>query len=236
MKTSRQQQSPTLPAKPIVALDSKDQHKRRGSPSSSPTLTSSKKTTTPQGARPLLSQLFGGVSSSSSASKKPVRVRVGAEEEILKRNRRNVDHYVRRIGALMGREVSLNEQGMAFFSYKSKFVVVVEVPEDNNTMMYLYTMVCRAEENHPHQMAVVKRAMELNYMQQGTAGATLGLDGEEVNYCYSCKISGLTFADLKATMESFLLTAVEINEELDAIKELGSPAVAAAAAATTPRG
>lgn len=129
---------------------------------------------------------------------------------------------MRRIGALMGREVSLNDQGMAFFSYKSKFVIVVEVPEDNNRTMYLYTMVCRAEEHHPHYMAVVKRAMELNYMQQGTAGATLGLDGEEVNYCYSCKISGLTFADLKATMESFLLTAVDINEELDAVKERGS--------------
>jgi len=211
-QSSTQANSPTLPAKPIVPLDKDDS-------SSSPN--------NPQGARPLLSHLFGGGRSNSgrlspksnSTAKKTVRVRIGAEDELLKKNRRTVDHYLRRIGALMGKEVSLNEQGMAFFSFQKKFVIVAEVPADNNAMMYLYTMVCRVEPQN-NQIAVLQRAMELNYMQHGlTAGATLGLDGEEVNYCLQCKISNLTFADLRATMESFLRTAVEINEQLDAVKE-----------------
>jgi len=145
-------------------------------------------------------------------------VRVGSEDELLKKNRRNMDHYLRRLGALMGKEVSLNDQGMAFFSYHKKFVVVVEVPADSNGLFFLYTMVCRVNPLTDNQALVLQRAMELNYMQYGTRGATLGMDGEEINYCYSSKISGLTFADLKVTMESFLLTAVEINEQLDAIK------------------
>lgn len=140
---------------------------------------------------------------------------MGADDEQLRRNRRTVNHYVRRIGALMGSEVELNEQGMAFFSFQEKFVVVFEVPEDNHNYLYLYTKVCQADQN---ATAIVKRAMEFNYMQQGTAGATLGLDGEEINFCFSCKIGQLVFAHLRSDLEKFLKAAIEIHKELEVVK------------------
>ena len=120
----------------------------------------------------------------------------------------------------MGKDVSLNADGMSYFLFK-KFVVVVEVPMDNNNIVFIYTMVCRlvATDN---QTAVLKRAMELNYMEFLTRGATLGLDGEEVNLCYSTPIPGLSFSDLKAAMDAFLLTASEVNEQLDAVKAIAS--------------
>ena len=151
----------------------------------------------------------------SKLSKSPV-VRIGADEELLKRRRRWLDHYVRRLGALMGREVGLNDKGMAFFSFQKKFVVVIEVPEDNCNTLYVYTMVCRADRN---TSAICKRAMELNYMQYGTVGATLGLHGDEVNYCFTCQFAHMTFDNFRTSMETFLLTALEIHKELEAIKQ-----------------
>ena len=169
--------------------------------------------------RPRLSQLLGGISRSGNMGK-PARVRLGSEEEILKKNRRNVDNYLRRIGALMGKEVSLNEDGMCYLSYKC-FVIVVEVPKDNKNNFYMYTMVCRvgAADN---MNAVLHKAMELNYMERLTRGATLGLEGEEVNLCCSKPISGLPFADFKSAIEDFLETAAEVNEHLTTAKKAAS--------------
>jgi Tir chaperone protein (CesT) family len=182
--------SPTIPAKRIVSIGEQE-----GT------------------GRPLLSHFFGG---RGRRSHQP-RVRIGSEDELLKKNRRQIDHYLRRIGALMGKDVSLNSEGMSFFSYK-KFVVVVEVPADNNQNVYIYTMVCQVLPADD-RMAVLQRAMELNFMEYRTRGATLGVDGEEVNLCYSVPIAGLTLASLKTAMEDFLLTASEANELLDEAKK-----------------
>lgn len=175
--------------------------------------------------RTLFSHLFGGRSpTTSSATRKHTEtqskrnVRVGAEDETFKRNRRNMDFYLRRLGDLMEKDVCLNEQGMAFFNFQKKFIVVVEVPEDNCGYMYIYTMVCRINPETDNQAAILKRCMELNYLVHGTRGATLGLDGEEVNICYTSKLSRLTFDDFREAMQSFLRTAKEINCQLNAIK------------------
>jgi hypothetical protein len=154
-------------------------------------------------------------SATNSNKKKKPAVPVGADDEQLRRKRRTVNHYVNRIGAIMGSEVELNERGMACFSFQDKFVVVFEVPEDNYNFMYLYTKVCHADQN---AAAIVKRAMELNYMQQGTAGATLGLDGEEINYCFSCKIAHITFEHLRSDLLKFLRAAIAIHKELESVK------------------
>jgi Tir chaperone protein (CesT) family len=162
--------------------------------------------------RPILSQLLSGL----GKRKHPPRARIGSEDEILKKNRRVIDNYLRRLGALMGKDVSLNAEGMSFFSYR-KFVIVVEVPVENNKNVYIYTMVCRVHDTD-NRPSVLQKAMELNYMQYRTRGSTLGLDGEEVNLCYSVAISGLAFGALKAAMEDFLLTATEANIQLDEAK------------------
>lgn len=208
MRSMKAVHSPTFPAKQIAA----DEEDEANSP-------------LPQGStRPLLVNLFAGLGRSSTnvnnhhtKNSKP-RVRVGSEDEVLKKNRRHIDNYLRRIGALKGKEVSLNADGICYFSYKC-FVTVVEVPMDNNGMVYIYTMVCRvgAADN---MAAVLKKAMELNYMEYLTRGATLGLDGEEVNLCYSTPVMGLAFHDLKAAIEAFLLTATEVHEQLDAVKKI----------------
>lgn len=141
------------------------------------------------------------------------------EDERLRKNRRAIDHHIRRMADLFGKELSLNKDGMAFFKYK-KFIIVIEVPSDNPEVLFVYTMVCHLPPDRNRDL-VLQAAMEFNYMQSGTRGATLGLDREEVNLCYSRPVTGVTFCDLHSALEDFLTTAVEINEQLESIK--GTP-------------
>ena len=144
------------------------------------------------------------------------RKRRGEDDERWKKNKKTIDHHIRRLGTLAGKDLVLNSEGIAFFSFK-KFIVVLEVPADNPDIFFMYTMVCRLGSTDD-KMAVLQLAMEMNYLQTGTRGATLGLDGEEVNLCYSCHINGLGSNDVKSSLEDFLVTAVETNEYLDAVK------------------
>jgi len=95
---------------------------------------------------------------------------------------------------------------------------MIEVPPDNPDVIILYTMVCRLRKSDS-EASVLRKAMQLNYMQYGTRGATLGLQGEEMNLCFSPKIAGLTnFVELQNIIEDFLLTASDLHRHLEAAK------------------
>ena len=136
-------------------------------------------------------------------------------DERLKKNRKIIDRYLRRTESLVGTDRSLNADGLVFFTFQ-KFIVVIEVPADKAGVCFVYTMVCSVNPSEQHD--VLRVAMELNYMQMGTRGATLGLDREEVNLCYSCPIAGLMHEDFKSALEDFLKTAVQVNKYLEAVK------------------
>lgn len=158
-------------------------------------------------------RLFSKPRCSRSVSK-----RFGKDDEKWKKNKKVIDSFLKKLKPLSRKDLSLNADGLAFFAFK-KFIVVVEVPPDNPEVCFIYTMVCRLGEND-NQAEVLKIAMKLNYMQGGTRGATIGLDGEEVNLCYSCHISGLVYCEFKASLDDFLQTAMEVNGQLDATKAL----------------
>jgi hypothetical protein len=153
----------------------------------------------------------------------PLRNRVTLDKDRLKKNRRVVAQYLKRMGTDVGKSLSLNAEGVCYFPYNQKFVIVVEVPADQLDVCFIYTMVCQLGDND-NRMEVLKLAMELNYMQYGTRGATIGLEEDEVNLCFSTPIAGLcTFCDFKAVTEDFMQTAVETNLKLDNAKRTQTP-------------
>lgn len=155
--------------------------------------------------------------SDRSAPRRLVKKRVSADVERLSKARKTVDHSLRRQGAHFGKELSLNAEGVAYLPFK-KFIVVIEVPEDNPSVCFLYAMVCRVQAKDK-LAAVLRKAMQLNYMQYGTRGATLGLEGEEVNLCFSAPVATLAHSpDLRAVLEDFLQTCVEMHEHLELAK------------------
>jgi hypothetical protein len=119
--------------------------------------------------------------------------------------------------SLVGKNRFLNADGLVFFSFQ-KFIVVLEVPADHSGLCFIYTMVCHVSPEDD-QLELLKTAMELNYMQSATRGASLGLNGEEVNLCYSCPITGLSFCDLETALQDFLITAAQVNEQLESVKK-----------------
>lgn len=164
-------------------------------------------TTSPSGRTSLLS-IFGSTALSTSHRKN--RGRLGSEDEHLRKSRRIVAGFLRRVGALLAKDISFNSNGVAYFSYR-RFVIVVEVPQDNPHMVFIYTMVAQLKESD-NQAAVLKLAMNMNYLQNGTRGATLGLDGEELNLCQCFPVQGLSYAVMRRTVENFLQTAIEVNQ------------------------
>lgn len=158
-----------------------------------------------------------GVSSPKGGSPRASRgsKRICSDDEILRKSRKTMDGHLRRIGQKFGKNLALNSDGMCYFPFQ-RFIVVVEVPPDDPTSFVLYTMVYRLEVAS-HSVQVMKKAMELNYMQQATRGSTLGLDGDEVNLCFTSKVGGLTGSDFREDLEKFLLTAAELNNQLEEV-------------------
>ena len=118
----------------------------------------------------------------------PLRNRITLDKDRLKKNRRAVTQLLKRKGTDVGKSLSLNAEGVCYFPYNQKFVVVVEVPENHLDVCFIYTMVCQLGDND-NRMEVLKLAMELNYMQYGTRGVTIGLEEDEVNLCISTPVS-----------------------------------------------
>lgn len=163
--------------------------------------------------RPLLSDHAG-----QSVRRGVTRKRVSQDTERLRKSRKAIDHHLRRMGTGLGKELSLNQDGLCYFPSK-RFIIAVEVPEDNPGVCLIYTMVSRLSAGD-NVMEVMRLAMELNYMQTGTRGATLGLERDEVNLCFSIPVVGISLIDLRNVLEDFTETAAEMNERLEAVKRL----------------
>jgi Tir chaperone protein (CesT) family len=143
--------------------------------------------------------------------------RVGFDEEVLRKNRRLFDSLLKRCGSIFGKDVFLNSEGMSYVSH-GRFVIIVEVPTSPAGYFYIYTLVCRLTptDNTPF---VLQRAMQLNFMEYGTRGATLGLQDDEITLCFSSPIAGLTAPKLRETIEAFVQSAIEANEYLESAKK-----------------
>lgn len=153
-------------------------------------------------------------------SQRRISWNVDRDDKLIK-NRKIVDSHLRRLGRLVAKDLSLSTEGICYFPYK-KFIIVVEVPEDNGGVVFFYTMCCRLC-NGDDRGAVLLEAMKHNFMQCGTRGGSLGVDGDEVNLCFTAPIRNLTTDDFMKSLEDFLQTASELNECLEDAKQTLKP-------------
>lgn len=139
------------------------------------------------------------------------------DAERLHKSRKLVDSYLARISCDFGRHLSLNPEGVAYLPFK-RFVLVVEVPQDNPSVCFFYSMVYRlTKDDDP--LSILQKAMQLNYMQYNTRGGTLGLDGDEINLCFSLPISSLTSAaSFHEVVDDFMATTIDLHQQLERCK------------------
>jgi hypothetical protein len=171
------------------------------------------------------------------------RRRVSLDDEILRKNRKLIDNYLRKLGphisslsnsnsnsssgssssssrSTFHHSLTLNHDGVCCFPF-GKFVIVLEVPEDHSQTCFIYTMVCHLNHRTDNVFAVMQHALQMNYQQQGTRGATIGLSDTEVNLCRTFAIAGMSASDMIQIVDEFILTAIDINRQLDMIKKSG---------------
>lgn len=171
-----------------------------------------------------------------------------ADEIARKKHRRVISQHLKRIGKSAGRELSLDQYGVCCFTFK-KFVVVVEVPEDNSSICVFYSKVChvRPVDNSDEVRRVIDLFNERQARTSGsgfielaescsssesTAAVADPLHGttrlcmtneEEVNLCFEVPIPGLSVEDTAAHLERFIKTAVLANRKLHISKTLPTP-------------
>lgn len=92
-----------------------------------------------------------------------------------KKNRKTVNQFLHRVG----KGLSLDDKGVCYFSFK-KFVVCVEVPEDDSRICVLYSLVCSLEEldNRPEVEKVVHcyNAQHSSHLSSSSKELTNDLD------------------------------------------------------------
>jgi hypothetical protein len=139
------------------------------------------------------------------------------ENTRLARNRKVIHKYLRRIDT--SETLSLDHHGLCCFPFK-KFLIIIEVPEDDEQKWFLYAKVfdLKIRSDTKTKLKQRKEAVQLSGMQFGTKGATLGVDGNEVNLCFSMPVAGLKYSDMTDCIEDFMQSAVEINAHLQNVR------------------
>jgi hypothetical protein len=159
-------------------------------------------------------------SDASSRSATSMKQQARQHEERLSKNRKTINGYLKKVSSvLVGKDKVLKldkDTGMCHFPYR-RFIIVLEVPSDRPGLFYIYTCVCRLEKGD-NRSKVMEKALQLNFMQHATRGSTLGVDGDEVDLCFSIPIAGLQSGDLKVVLDDFMQTALEANEQLVSAK------------------
>jgi hypothetical protein len=142
-----------------------------------------------------------------------------SENTQLAKNRKVINKYLRRIGKTSDQTLSLDSHGFCCLPFK-KFLIIIEVPEDDGAKWFLYAKVfdLKVISDAKAKLNQRKEAVQLSGTQLGTKGATLGLDGNEVNLCFSMNVAGLKYNKITDCIEDFMQTAVEINARLQNVR------------------
>ena len=138
-----------------------------------------------------------------------------SENTQLVRNRKVINKYLRRIERTSDQTLSLDSHGFCCFAFQ-KFLIIIEVPEDDEAKWFLSAKVfdLKSRSDTKIKLNQRKEAVQLSGMQLGTKGATLGLDGNELNLCFSMPVTGLKYNGMADILEDFMQSAVEINARL----------------------
>jgi hypothetical protein len=150
-----------------------------------------------------------------------------SENTQLTRNRRLINKYLKRLGKTAtpsdqsNTRLSLDSHGYCCLPFK-KFLLIIEVPEDDGSKWFFYAKVFDLESISPEdaktKLKQRKAAVQLSGTQLGTKGAILGLDGNEVNLCFSMPVAGLKYKHMTDCIEDFIQTAIEINARLQDVR------------------
>jgi hypothetical protein len=141
----------------------------------------------------------------------------GSRGTSLRKNRKRINQYIRRMGRDANLELSLDPHGRCYIPFK-KFLIIIAVPEDHIGSVCFATKVFDTglSKNPPK----VNRRVTLAHnhcFSFGTRGSLLHLEENEVILSCSQPIRDLCFKDMQQCLEDFMQTALNINRYLGSI-------------------
>lgn len=137
-------------------------------------------------------------------------------------DRKLVDSFLAEIGAAVGKNIRLNENGISAFTY-DHLTFVVEVP-DNVSSFFIYTTLMSLGRSN-NVLTTTKKLLQLNYLQQETRGGCIGLDptNDDVIFSYSDRINEINGTEFRNILENFIDTSLQLCKQLDSA-EANQPA------------
>lgn len=132
-------------------------------------------------------------------------------------DRKLVDSFLAEIGAAVGKNIRLNENGISAFTY-DHLTFVVEVPGNISSCFIYTTLLSLGRCNNP--TVVMKKLLQLNYLQQETRGGSIGLDptNDDVIFSYSDRINEINGTEFRNILENFIDTSLQLCKQLDEVE------------------
>ena len=159
--------------------------------------------------------------STSNPHSRSLRREESRKLNLWKKNQRIVGGLLRRMKNVMEKELTMKD-GLCYFIY-DRFIVVIEVPASDPDQLKIYTCVYQIPKSDPFRSEVLEHCLRMNYMQETTKGATLGILEDEVNLHLSCSIALCSYQYLKDVLLGFVTLAVETNRSLDDLGKTLTP-------------
>jgi len=132
-------------------------------------------------------------------------------------NRKSIDSFLAEIGASVGKNIRLNDQGISAFTYE-ELTIVIEVPETIPSFFVYTKLTSLAQSKNEH--ALMKKLLQLNYLQQETRGGCISIDpmNDEVMFSYSDRVAEVAASDFRNILENFIDTALTLVKAVDSLE------------------
>lgn len=137
-------------------------------------------------------------------------------------NRKVIDSFLAEIGASVGKNIRLNEQGISAFTYED-LTIVIEVPETIPSFFVYTKLTSLAQSKDEH--GLMKKLLQLNYLQQETRGGCISLDpmNDEVMFSYSDRVTEVAGTDFRNILENFIDTALTLVKAVESVENSAVP-------------
>jgi hypothetical protein len=138
-------------------------------------------------------------------------------EKRLKKSRRLINKYVRKIGSQADLVLSLDSHGYCYIPFR-KFLIILSVPTEEPENVVLNTMIFDLGGLRDDTRA----RKQVSYMQHrevclGKRKSLIRLDGNEVFLSSSFSIHCLTYGEMVDRLDDFMETALNANSDLTAL-------------------
>ena len=135
----------------------------------------------------------------------------------LRRNRKQISNYIKRIGKEANVDLALDSRGYCCIPFK-KFFVLVQIPEDNPRCVFFYTKVLDMRlSRNPNKVYSRALSARKHGVTFGKYGSVPRVERDEVTLSMNYPISDLDFDKMVECLDDFMQASLMINKALTAI-------------------